>query len=110
MVHRRQAFGDTVSKVAGNIQQRATPQRSGAFGRSTRASGDKSSFGLQRARNAAQGRALGGTRPSPRRSAASVTKSRAQLFTQRVGSLQNRTNAPRRRVPVSRNTPFARRR
>lgn len=63
------------------------PQRSGAFGRSTRASGDKSSFGLQRARNASQGRAQGGARPGPRKSVTSITKSRAQMFTQRVGNI-----------------------
>lgn len=97
-LQRQQLF----NKPRAKAQQPAA--RSGVFGGTGRGTRDRSSFGLQKSRNASQGRAQGGSLPSQRTPQAAANNKRRQMFTQRVASLKGRTNTPKPQAPAARRT------
>ena len=79
------------------------PQRAGVFGQNRARQNDRASAGMQRGIQAAQGRMLGGNRRnvfSPTRAQSQGNRQR-QMFAQRVGNLQGRTNTPRAQEGLS---------
>ena len=74
---------------------RAPSRRNGVFGNTARAPIDRASGGLQKARNAVQGRVGGGNRRVlPRNATANSARQRQQLASQRVGNLRSQYNTP----------------
>jgi len=78
--------------------RRSRPQRSGVFGSNARSPRDRNSIGLQRARNAIQGRIGGGNVAAARRSQQALANQRRQVFSGRASQNANRFSTPRPRV------------
>jgi len=87
------------------FSRRDIPARSGSFGNVRR---DHASAGINATRNAADGRRMGGNRPSPHRNRQQELARRQQMFAQRVarptnnGAVRPPVHASRRVSPVTR--------